>query len=90
MGENLRISRAFKLATEILGEVLKEIHYVLINSKSEQPQGLNARMNNNRKESNVICLKTPCLETAIHSRLYIRVTCCSGLRINKVSAKFGI
>lgn len=56
MGENLRISCAFKWATKILKAFLKEIHYVSINSKSEQPQGLNACKNNNKKERNEVCI----------------------------------
>jgi hypothetical protein len=59
MGENLRISRVLKWATKILKAFLKEIRYVLINSKSEQPRGLNASKNNNNnngKERNEICI----------------------------------
>lgn len=86
MGENLGISRAFKWATKILKAFLKEIHYVLINSKSEQPQGLNACKNSDRKERTEICILTRCLETAIHPRVYIRMACWV-LEINKVPTK---
>jgi hypothetical protein len=69
IGENLRISCALQWAANILTALLKEIHYLLINSESEQPQGLNARKNNNNeKERSENCIQIPCLETRIHLR----------------------
>jgi hypothetical protein len=80
--QNLGASCALLWAAKILTAFVKEIHYLVINSESELPQGLNACKNNNNsnKERNESLQNT--------SALYIRLPSCRGLEFNKAPAKF--